>query len=314
MSALVRVFFVMLDLAVLIAPIFLIILLGRVLRISLIQDDHIWFKVNSLSYWVLFPSLLFNKTSVIDLGAFSFEYFSYAIIGGFVAAFGFSFFIGKVLKIKATSLTSILQGSGRYNSFVALAIASQYLGEIGELIGTIAVALLVTFSNLVTVIMMTYMLKSNESSKLLLLKEISRNPFIVAILLGLLFNMMGLGGLPIIHELTGSLGGAALTLALICVGAGLRFGQLGGHSIDAVLTTIAKLVIFPLTVYWLAVYFNLSNEMKVVAVIFATAPTSSAGYALAKQMGGDAPLMATIISLQTLLSVMAIPIAILLVS
>lgn len=158
------------------------------------------------------------------------------------------------------------------------------------------------------------MLKSNESSKLLLLKEISRNPFIVAILLGLLFNMMGLGGLPIIHELTGSLGGAALTLALICVGAGLRFGQLGGHSIDAVLTTIAKLVIFPLTVYWLAVYFNLSNEMKVVAVIFATAPTSSAGYALAKQMGGDAPLMATIISLQTLLSVMAIPIAILLVS
>ena len=121
MSALVRVFFVMLDLAVLIAPIFLIILLGRVLRISLIQDDHIWFKVNSLSYWVLFPSLLFNKTSVIDLGAFSFEYFSYAIIGGFVAAFGFSFFIGKVLKIKATSLTSILQGSGRHNSFVALA-------------------------------------------------------------------------------------------------------------------------------------------------------------------------------------------------
>lgn len=304
----------MLDLTVLIAPIFLIILLGKILRRTLIYDDHVWYKVNSLSYWVFFPCLLFNKTSVINLEAFSFGYFSYAIIGGFIAAFGFSFLIGTTLKIRTRSLTSVLQGSGRHNSFVALAIASQYLGETGELIGTIAVALLVTFSNLVTVIMMTYMLKNNEASKLLLLKEIARNPFIVAILIGLCFNKMGLGGLPVIHELTGSLGGAALTLALICVGAGLKFGELGEHSIDAVLATIAKLAIFPITVYFLGKYFNLSYEMQIVAVIFATAPTSSAGYALAKQMGGDAPLMATIISLQTLLSVIAIPAAILLVS
>lgn len=304
----------MLNLSVLIAPIFLIILLGRILRITLIRDDDIWFKVNSLSYWVLFPCLLFNKTSVIDLGAFSFEYFSYVIIGGFITAFGFSYLLGKGLKLKTASLTSVLQGSGRHNSFVALAIATQYLGDTGEMIGTIAVAILVTFSNLVTVIMMTHMLKTKEDSKFLFFKELARNPFIIAILLGLSFNVLGLGGMPVIHELTASLGGAALTLALICVGAGLRFRQLSGHSIDAIIATVAKLAIFPMTVYWLAVYFNLSNDMKIVAVIFATAPTSSAGYALAKQMGGDAPLMATIISLQTLLSVIAIPTAIILVS
>jgi predicted permease len=304
----------MLDLAVLIAPIFLIILLGRILRITLIQEDNIWFKVNSLSYWVLFPSLLFNKTSVIDLDAFSFQLFSYVIIGGFIAAFSFSYSLVKILKLKTASLTSILQGSGRHNSFVALAIASQYLGEIGETFGTIAVAVLVTFSNLVTVIMMTYMLKSEQDSKLLLFKELARNPFIVAILLGLLFNILNLEGLPALHELSGSLGSAALTLALLCVGAGLRFGELKGHTISAAIATIAKLAIFPIAVYWLAVYFDLSNDMKIVAVIFASAPTSSAGYALAKQMGGDAPLMATIISLQTLISVLAIPAAIMIVS
>lgn len=304
----------MLNLAVLIAPIFLIILLGRILRISLIRDDDIWFKINSLSYWVLFPSLLFNKTSVIDLTAFSFEYFSYVIIGGFIGAFGFAYILGKCLKLKTASLTSVLQGSGRHNSFVALAIASQYLGNTGEIFGTIAVAVLVTFSNLVTVIMMTHMLKTKEDSKFLFFKELARNPFIIAILLGLLFNIMGLGGMPVIHQLAGSLGGAALTLALICVGAGLRFGELSGHTIDATIATVAKLAIFPITVYWLSVYFNLSDEMKIVAVIFATAPTSSAGYALAKQMGGDAPLMATIISLQTLISVIAIPVAIMIIS
>ena len=304
----------MLDLAILIAPIFLVILTGRVLRVGLIQDDQIWYKVNSLSYWVLFPSLLFNKTSVIDLSAFSYELFSYTLFGGFIAAFVFSYIFGKLVKMKTASLTSVLQGSGRHNSFVALAIASQYLGEVGEMIGTIAVAVLVTFSNLATVIMMTKMLKNDEDSQLLLIKEILRNPFIVAILLGLTFNYLELGGLPVLHELTGLLGSAALTLALICVGAGLRFGELGGHSFDAFLSTFSKLVIFPISVYWLSVYFNLPKEMQVVAIISATAPTSSTAYALAKQLGGDAPLMATIISLQTLLSVIAIPLAIMIVA
>ncbi|MDG1707309.1 MAG: hypothetical protein P8H03_01035, partial [Emcibacteraceae bacterium] len=174
----------MLELTILIAPIFLIILLGKVLRLSLITDDNIWFRVNSLSYWVLFPSLLFNKTSVIDLNAFSFEYFSYALLIGFCAAFLFSFIIGKVLNLNAGSFTSVLQGSGRHNSFVALAVASQYLGDQGELMGTIGVAVLVTFSNIVTVIMMTTLLKKKGDSRFILFKEILRNPFIVAIIFG----------------------------------------------------------------------------------------------------------------------------------
>ncbi|MDG1997164.1 MAG: AEC family transporter [Emcibacteraceae bacterium] len=304
----------MLDLTILIAPIFLIILLGKVLRVTLISEENIWFRVNSLSYWVLFPSLLFNKTSVIDLNAFSYGYFSYTLLIGFCTAFIFSFLIGKWLNLTAASLSSVLQGSGRHNSFVALAVASQYLGEQGELIGTIAVAVLVTFSNIVTVIMMTSLLKEKGASRFILFKEILRNPFIIAITIGLIFNVLGLGNLPVLHSLTASLGGAALTLALLCVGAGLRFGDLKHHNYPAVLSAAGKLLIFPVAVYFSALYFELPQNLIIVAVIFASAPTSSASYALAKQLGGDAPLMATIISLQTLLAVFVIPIAILLVS
>ena len=62
----------MLDIALLIAPIFLIILLGTLLRRYLVDDDDVWSQVNKLAYWVLFPCLLFNKTSVIDFAGIAF--------------------------------------------------------------------------------------------------------------------------------------------------------------------------------------------------------------------------------------------------
>lgn len=303
-----------LNLIYLVAPIFLIILLGRVLRVALIQDDDAWHQINSLSYWVLFPSLLFNKISVIDLNSFSFEYFSYVLILGFLGALLFSYIVGKVAGIKTVPLSSVLQGSGRHNSFVALAVASQFLGEQGELIGTIAVAVLVSFSNMWTVTMMTLMLRDKGENKWLVFKEIFKNPFIIAILIGLFFNIMNWGHLPVLHDYTGYLGKAALTLALLCVGAGLRFGEVKDQLFAALLSCAAKLVVFPILAFFIATAFELSHEMVIVAVIFAIAPTSSTCYAQAKHMGGDAPLMATIISMQTLISVIAIPVAILLVA
>ena len=72
------------------------------------------------------------------------------------------------------------------------------------------------------------------------------------------------------------------------------------------------MLVFPVVTLLGSVSFGLSPEMTVIAVIFAACPTSTAAFPLAKQMGGDAPLMATIISIQTALAVIAIPIAILL--
>jgi malonate transporter and related proteins len=70
------------------------------------------------------------------------------------------------------------------------------------------------------------------------------------------------------------------------------------------------MLVFPLVAFLVCRLFALSTEMTVIAVIFSTCPTSPAGFPLAKQMGGDASLMATIISLQTALGVIAIPTAI----
>ena len=53
---------------------------------------------------------------------------------------------------------------------------------------------------------------------------------------------------------------------------------------------------------------NLSQFETTVAVIFAAVPTAASSYSLAKQYGGDAQLMTSIITIQVALSFITIPI------
>ncbi len=302
----------MVELASIVAPIFLTILLGVFLRKALISADGIWHHINTLTYWVLFPSLLFNKTSVIDFEGFDVAAFAVVLIMGYLAAVLFAYTVAKIFRFNAASLTSILQGSGRHNSFVALAVISQLFGPPGEILGAMAVAVMVTFSNVFTIIMMTTILSDKDGGKPSIFSEVIRNPFIVSIAIGLLFNFMGWKQVPILTDFTEYLGKAALPIALICVGAGLKFIGAKSFVVPTAIACIAKMVVLPITVYLGAIYFELSAIATASAVIFASVPTSSTAYALAKYMGGDAPLMAAIISFQTLLAVFVIPLAIIL--
>ena len=304
----------MLDITLLIAPIFLIILLGALLRRYLIDDDDVWNQVNKLAYWVLFPCLLFNKTSVIDFAGIAFGPLTLTVLVGFSAAVLFSFIFAKITGLSAATITSVIQGGGRHNAFLALAIVSQLFGEEGAMIGAIIIAVLVTFTNLVVNISMTVILSSNGVSFNGVLADLKRNPLIFAIMLGAAFNVAGLGNLPIVHPFTLSVGETTLTIALLCVGAGLRVRGIAGKITPCVIALAAKFIMFPVVVYLCAQYYSLPHVVMMAAMIFAISPTGAASYPLAKQMGGDAPLMATLISLQTLISVITMPLIIHLLS
>ncbi|MNP27742.1 hypothetical protein D3C76_1206690 [compost metagenome] len=45
-----------------------------------------------------------------------------------------------------------------------------------------------------------------------------------------------------------------------------------------------------------------------MAILFQALPTASSSYVMARQMGGNAPLMANIIALQTLLAALTLPV------
>jgi predicted permease len=75
-----------------------------------------------------------------------------------------------------------------------------------------------------------------------------------------------------------------------------------------------KLVLMPLLAIALALWFGLSGTNLVIVAVCSAVPTSPSAYVMARQMGGDAPLLAQIITLQTILAAITMPIAIALFS
>ena len=97
-------------------------------------------------------------------------------------------------------------------------------------------------------------------------------------------------------------------------GAGLRLEGMFRPSLAASVAVVLKLILMPVIAVALALWFGLSGSNLAIVTACSAVPASSSAYVLARQMGGDAPLLAQIITLQTILAAITMPIAIALVA
>ena len=102
----------------------------------------------------------------------------------------------------------------------------------------------------------------------------------------------------------------ALPMGLMAVGAGLNLKALRGASTSFVVSSVIKLLIFPLVSVLILNMLDADPVTSTVVILLSCLPTASSSYILARQLGGDADLMATIVSGQTLLAIVTIPLMI----
>ena len=81
-------------------------------------------------------------------------------------------------------------------------------------------------------------------------------------------------------------------------------------SLAASMAVFLKLVLMPVIAVVLASKFGVADSNLAVVTVCSAVPAASSAYVLARQMGGDAPLVAQIITLQTILAAVTMPIAI----
>ena len=105
------------------------------------------------------------------------------------------------------------------------------------------------------------------------------------------------------------LGSAALTLGLLCVGAGLEPGRLGRNPPALVAANMLKLVVMPVATWGFCRLLGVEDVTAATAVLFTAAPVSASSYVLARQLGGDAPLMAALITVSTIVAALTMPLA-----
>jgi malonate transporter and related proteins len=140
-----------------------------------------------------------------------------------------------------------------------------------------------------------------------LLPMLGKNPLILACLAGALANIAGLplaGGL---DQLLGLLAATSLPLGLLCVGAALQPQELKSEVGTLAGSAAVRLLVVPALAFVAARLLDLPVTASAVLVIFFALPTAPTSYVLTRQLGGDAHLMAGIITFQTLAAALTLP-------
>ncbi|MGJ4969544.1 MULTISPECIES: AEC family transporter [unclassified Bradyrhizobium] len=295
------------------APVFLLIVVGFGLRRSLIRLDTQWHGLERLTYYVLFPALLMQSLVKADLGKVPVAGIGGALFLAMLAMSALCLALRPLLTrsgIDGPAFTSIFQGATRWQTYVALSVAGSLFGASGLAAASVAMIAIIPMVNVFSVAVLAHYASPTRRSIREILATIVRNPLIWACIAGLALNVAHMPLPKLWHDAADALGQASLPIGLLVTGAGLHFEGLRRAGPAAALGVVLKLVLMPLLAIGLAGWFGVTGPSLVVVAICAAVPTSPSAYVLAKQMGGDAPLLAQIISLQTVLAALTMPLAI----
>jgi malonate transporter len=298
-------------------PVFLLIVLGFVLKRSLMRLDTQWHGLERLTYYVLFPTLLIQTLVKADL--------SDVPVAGVGGALLLSALLMSLLclalrplfsrwNIDGPAFTSIFQGATRWQTFVALAVSGNLFGNTGLALASVAMVAIIPLVNVFSVSVLAHYASPERQSVRAIVMTVAQNPLIWACVIGLVVNVTHLPLPKVWHDVAEALGRSSLGIGLLVTGAGLHLEGLLRPSLAASVAVFLKLVLMPVLGVVLALWFGISGSSLVIVAVCSAVPTSSSAYVLARQMGGDAPLLAQIITLQTILAAITMPIAIALVT
>lgn len=292
-----------------IMPVFGVIGIGFIAKTLKIVPDSAWPAVNSFGYWMLYPAFLFSTVASADFsGPHTFPFLA-CLIAGFGAAAIWGLTLRLAFKGNGPAFTSVFQGSVRWNGFIMLASAPALYGPQGTALVALAFGPVVAFVNLISVSVLARW-GDNDVKPTIggALSEIARNPLVIASLIGVIANLTGFTKLlgPGADAIA-LLGRAALPIALVSVGAALSLSGLTKTPLHLGLGVASKLLVAPILMLGIAHWIGLPPLLVAVVVGLASMPSAPASYVLAREMGGDAPLMAGIVTATTLLALITIP-------
>jgi len=294
-------------------PVFLLIVLGFVLRRSLMRLDTQWHGLEQLTYYVLFPTLLIQTLVKADLsnvpvaGVGGALFLSALVMSSLCLALRPLFARGN---IDGPAFTSIFQGATRWQTYVALAVAGNLYGANGLALASVAMVAIIPLVNVLSVWVLAHYASPAKQSVRVIAGTVLKNPLIWACVIGITVNVTQLPLPKIWHEVAEALGRSSLGIGLLVTGAGLHLEGLLRPRLAASIAVFLKLVMMPALAVALALWFGVSGSGLVIVAVCSAVPTSPSAYVLARQMGGDAPLLAQIITLQTILAALTMPIAI----
>ena len=284
-------------------PVMLVIALGFGARASgLVAEAHVG-GIERVTYVILFPTLLFSTLSQARFDGPDVWTLGLVMAGTqlLVSLAAWPLFVRSGLPGPAA--TSAFQGAIRFNTYIALGLVLALHGTAGVEAAAVPLALVIIIVNLFCVAMLArHGERPPGAPAPSVLRGILTNPLILASVAGLAVNPLHVDWPGPVDTVFGWFSTAAIGLGLFAVGAGLRpvtgRGSLAAIAGAGAVSLVAKPALF----VGLGLLAGLPATLLSVGLLCMAAPTASSGYILARQMGGDAPLMAQIVTVGTLAS------------
>lgn len=294
-------------------PVFLLIALGVFLKQTLLKNENAWDSLEDLTYYVLFPALLFLATATADLSKVPI----WGIFAALVTAIVASALVLLLLRVpmqrafgwSGPAFTSVFQGGVRWNTYIAVGVASALLGEVGLALAAVALASMIPLINVLSVVVLARYAPNSPAKVKHVLWHLLRNPFIWACGVGIAVNAIGLPLPKVFSAFMNVLGQASLPLGLMIVGAGLNLRTVAKIDMGVVVATGTKMLLLPAIAVGVGWLSGVSGPALTVVAIASSVPSAPNGYMLARQMGGDAPLLARILTIQIFVALLSIPAA-----
>ncbi len=297
------------NFALSILPLILIIATGYVLARTGTLPRADWKGIETLSFRILIPAVLILAITGTDLSWGRFGPFMAAVIIAFVCLL----ILCLLPRVLPTNLfpnpafTTIFQTGLRWNAFVALAAAEQFLGDPALAVLAVAIALLIPSINVSCIVVLAAFGPEKVSGKAIVM-TVLKNPLVQACAIGLALYATGV---PLTGPVEGALemtGRGALAVGLLAVGAGISLRRLASWDWKVGVALLLRPILAPLVFLICALWFELGTLQTLAGVLVFAAPAATNGYIIAKQMGGDADLYADVLTWQTLLSLAVLPI------
>ena len=286
-------------------PIFALILLGLGLRRFGFPGDGFWPAAERLTYFILFPALLVQRLALARLGDYAVGPVAVVIVAMLLGMTALVYALRPWLKVDGPAFSSVYQGVIRFNTYVGLAVALAVFHVEGGTVAALVMAIMIPLINVLCVLVLTVH-AGGSATVAGVARGLITNPLILACLTGIGLNLSGIGlpwGSAAVLDI---LARAALPLGLLAVGAGLRVEGLARPGLLAAASGL-KLLALPALAAVLCWMVAPGRLETAVLVTFAALPGASTAYILARQLGGDAPLIAAIVTVETAAALATLP-------
>lgn len=293
-------------------PIFLMMILGYILKQFKMVDEPFVKTLNKFNYNVTLPVLVFRDLSRSDfLQVWDTKYVLFCFLVTLLSIIGIWGGAGLFLKNKEI-LGEFVQASYRSSAAVlGIAFIQNIYGNSGMaplmIIGT------VPLYNVAAVLILSFTSPQAKGLNSTALKKsilgILTNPIILGILAGMLASLCRLD-LPVILDKTvDNIAVMASPLALIGLGAGFEGRKAVKLVKPTLLTTFVKLVLWPLFFLPIAILMGFRNEMLIALLVMLGAPTTPSCYIMARNMGHDGVLTSGAVVATTFFSSITLTVA-----